>query len=92
MQPFSFSQSKHQPSVIYSWRNIFHPPFKKKLDEFLANIPNEPLSPGYMDTRRAASNSLLDMVQTSQTDDSELAGCIYFKTVYPSTTLASNIA
>ena len=37
----------------------------KKLDEFLANIPDEPQSPGYTDTRRAVSNSLLDMVQTS---------------------------
>ena len=36
--------------------------FKKKLDDFLSTIPDEPQSSGYTDTRRAESNSLLHMV------------------------------
>ena len=36
--------------------------FKKKLDEFLLSIADEPLSPGYTPRRRAGSNSLLHMI------------------------------
>ena len=54
------------PQQLRDMTDVELPEFKKKLDEFLANIPDEPQSPGYTDTRRAASNSLLDMVQTSQ--------------------------
>ena len=36
--------------------------FKKKLDDFLATIPDEPQSPGYTSFRRADTNSLLHMV------------------------------
>ena len=36
--------------------------FKKKLDEFLTSIPDEPQSPGYTARRRADSNSLLHMI------------------------------
>ena len=36
--------------------------FKKKLDEFLASIADEPQSPGYTARRRAESNSLTHMI------------------------------
>ena len=36
--------------------------FKEKLDEFLTNIPDEPLCCGYTGFRKAESNSLLHMV------------------------------
>ena len=36
--------------------------FKKKLDEFLSSIADEPQSPGYTARRRADSNSLLHMI------------------------------
>ena len=36
--------------------------FKKKLDEFLTSIPDEPQSPGYTARRRADSNSLIHMI------------------------------
>ena len=54
------------PQQLRDMTDVELPEFQKKLDEFLANIPNEPQSPGYTDMRRAASNSLLDMSQTSQ--------------------------
>ena len=36
--------------------------FKKKLDEFLSNVPDQPQSPGYTAARQAESNSLLCMI------------------------------
>ena len=36
--------------------------FKKKLDEFLSSIADEPQSPGYTARRRADSNSLIHMI------------------------------
>ena len=48
-----------------SIRNIMDPNiniFKKKLDAFLATIPNEPGVPGYCAGRAAASNSLLHQI------------------------------
>ena len=54
------------PRQLRDMTDVELPEFKKKLDEFLATIPDEPQSPGYTDIRRAASNSLLDMVQISE--------------------------
>ena len=53
------------PKDLRNMTNVELPVFKKKLDEFLATIPDEPLSPGYTATRRAESNSLLHMVPVS---------------------------
>ena len=39
--------------------------FKRALDRFLTNVPDEPLIPGYTAMRRADSNSLLDMIFVS---------------------------
>ena len=50
------------PRQIRDMTNVELPDFKKKLDEFLATIPDEPLCPGYTGIRRAESNSLLHMV------------------------------
>ena len=50
------------PRQIRDMTNVELPDFKKKLDEFLATIPDEPLYPGYTGIRRAESNSLLHMV------------------------------
>ena len=36
--------------------------FKRALDKFLAEVPDEPLIPGYTAMRRADSNSLVDMI------------------------------
>jgi hypothetical protein len=52
------------PEHLRNLTNVELPEFKKKLDEFLATVPDEPQSPGYTDIRRAESNSLLHMVQT----------------------------
>ena len=52
------------PQHIRNMTNVELPEFKKKLDEFLATIPDEPQSQGYTDIRRAESNSILHMVQT----------------------------
>ena len=52
------------PEHLRILTNLELPEFKKKLDEFLATVPDEPQSPGYTDIRRAESNSLLHMVQT----------------------------
>ena len=49
-------------------RNITDCPldlFKRKLDEFLKTVPDEPLVSGYTSFRRADSNSLIHMVQFS---------------------------
>ena len=51
------------PQEIRNLTNIEVPVFKKKLDEFLATIPDEPQCPGYTDIRRAESNSLIHMVR-----------------------------
>ena len=53
------------PKDLRNMTNVELPVFKKQLDEFLATIPDEPLSPGYTATRRAESNSLLHMVPVS---------------------------
>ena len=37
--------------------------FKKALDDFLAVIPDEPRIPGYTKFCRAASNSIVDMLE-----------------------------
>ena len=50
------------PLEIRNLSNVDLPVFKSKLDEFLATIADEPLSPGYTDARQAESNSLLHMV------------------------------
>ena len=39
--------------------------FKRALDRFPTNVPDEPLIPGYTAMRRADSNSLLDMIFVS---------------------------
>ena len=52
------------PQYLRNMTNVELPEFKKKLDEFLATVPDEPQSPGYTGFRRAESNSLLHMVQT----------------------------
>jgi hypothetical protein len=39
--------------------------FKKKLDEFLWTVADEPQSPGYTAGRRAVSNSLIHMIPAS---------------------------
>ena len=52
------------PQYLRNMTNVELPEFKKKLDEFLATVPDEPQSPGYTEIRRAESNSLLHMVQT----------------------------
>ena len=41
--------------------------FKRKLDEFLRTVPDEPLVSGYTAYRRADSNSLIHMVQFADT-------------------------
>ena len=43
-------------------RNCSKNMFKAKLDKYLASVPDEPQIPGYTSCRRAASNSLIDMV------------------------------
>ena len=50
------------PPSIRNITNVGVNTFKKKLDEFLAAIPDEPQSPGYTSSRRADTNSLVDMV------------------------------
>ena len=52
------------PPSIRNITNVGVDTFKKKLDEFLAAIPDEPQSPGYTSSRRADTNSLVDMVPT----------------------------
>ena len=53
------------PQDIRNLTNVGIPTFKKKLDEFLATIADEPQSPGYTASRRADSNSLLHMMPAS---------------------------
>ena len=53
------------PQHIRDMTGVELPEFKKKLDEFLLTVPDEPQSPGYTDTRRAESNSLLHMIRTA---------------------------
>ena len=43
--------------------------FKRKLDHFLTNIPDEPLVRGYEKYRRTESNSLLDMTKVCKPGD-----------------------
>ena len=50
------------PQHLRNLTNVDISVFKKKLDEFLSTVPDEPQSPGYTDARRAESNSLLHMV------------------------------
>ena len=50
------------PRNLRDMSNVELPVFKRKLDKFLATIPDEPLFPGYTEARRAELNSLLHMV------------------------------
>ena len=50
------------PKSIRNLTNVNVLTFKKKLDEFLSSIADEPQSPGYTARRRADSNSLLHMI------------------------------
>ena len=43
--------------------------FKKALDEYLKDVPDEPQIPGYTSCRRADTNSLLDMIKVRGTDE-----------------------
>ena len=54
------------PQDIRNLTNVELPKFKEKLDQFLSSIPDEPLCPGYTASRRAESNSLLNMVTASR--------------------------
>ena len=50
-------------------RNLTNCPvesFKRALDRFLTDIPDEPQIPGYTSMRRADSNSLVDMISVSR--------------------------
>ena len=50
------------PKNIRALTNISVDEFKKKLDGFLSTVADEPQSPGYTASRRAASNSLIHMI------------------------------
>ena len=50
------------PAEIRKLNNCSVETFKRALDRFLLNVPDEPLIPGYTAMRRADSNSLLNMV------------------------------
>ena len=50
------------PRHIRDITGVEVPEFKKKLDEFLSSIPDQPQSPGYTAARQAESNSLLYMI------------------------------
>ena len=50
------------PSHIRNMKACTTPEFKKALDAFLAVIPDEPRIPGYTKFCRAASNSVVDMI------------------------------
>ena len=51
------------PTHIRNMRSCTTPDFKKALDTFLQTIPDEPRIPGYTKFCRAASNSLVDMLE-----------------------------
>ena len=53
------------PKHIRNLTGVELPEFKKKLDEFLSTIPDEPQSPGYTAARQAKSNSLLHMIRNT---------------------------
>ena len=50
---------------IRDLRNCSVEIFKRALDRFLVDVPDEPLIPGYTAMRRADSNSLLDMIHAT---------------------------
>ena len=54
------------PKHIRNLTDVELPVFKRKLDEFLSTIPDEPQSPGYTVARQAESNSLLRMIPASK--------------------------
>ena len=51
------------PKQIRNMTNCSKNSFKRRLDQFLQNIPHEPLLPAYLPFRRADSNSLVEMVR-----------------------------
>ena len=51
------------PKNIRNIKNCTKEKFKSKLDSFLKQIPDEPQIPGYTASRRADSNSILDMIK-----------------------------
>ena len=53
------------PAEIRDLRNCSVEIFKRALDRFLVDVPDEPLIPGYTAIRRAYSNSHLDMILVS---------------------------
>ena len=53
------------PAELRNLNNCSVEIFKRALDRFLTNIPDEPLIPGYTAMRRADSNSLVDMIYVS---------------------------
>ena len=50
------------PKSIRNLTDVDVTTFKKKPDEFLSSIADEPQSPGYTARRRAYSNSLIHMI------------------------------
>ena len=49
------------PKHVRDMTNVPVASFKKILDDYLANVPDEPLIPGYTARKQANTNSLLDM-------------------------------
>ena len=50
------------PKTLRNLKDVDLAFFKRKLDQFLWTVADEPLCPGYTARRRAASNSLLHMI------------------------------
>ena len=49
------------PQHVRDKKNILVASFKKNLDDYLANVPDEPLIPGYTARKQDDTNSLLHM-------------------------------
>jgi len=62
---------RHRPKTIQcvTKNNMWHDQmfqknsFKKQLDQFLQNVPDQPLLPAYLPYRMADSNSIVEMVK-----------------------------
>ena len=60
------------PQDIRNLTNVGIPTFKKKLDEFLATIADEPQSPGYTASRRVDSNTRFFFISTTSISTASL--------------------
>ena len=59
------------PKHIRNLRKVETDVFKRSLDRFLSNVPDEPQIPGYTQYRRHENNSIIEMIKFDKKNGTE---------------------